>query len=471
MTEWASSQAKLLLSDIEIQEKQQHEDYLYRSSQNNTGFHPKYGHPRTDRNGIHGANASDVISSTKGIDYPGHQEEAKEEEQVSDSNVQNESTSKAFDFRALSGDDIIAGLFGKKLKKNENGNLLENDGGNEDDTSSIGSDETSFKTNDNANSTDEAHNRKLEALRQRISKMGVDTKSCKSLKGVAKAVLFIEYLKEMRRSKRPAVKEEFQGNLNAMILDKKSGDKGPCTKLTCNLLKMYSSSVFRSIHRSKITLVGYALNKPTGILGKLWKGRDKEPNEDSTMFIRVHVLKLLNTLNEYFKNVPKVLMDFFNGYLLHDDPALFKYLWVNEAEHLHWDEFKFVRNYTEKQKRMILLNYCAVRCLLQEVMFPAVEQESYGRGRNNLLCIASVYYYIIRAYNSQILGVDMIKKDEELGGFKDKLLKDDHTIYQKLNTLIQDGKERIERFMDYMMEKVQNERTTDSLQSGGHQEQ
>merc|ERR1712130_383261 len=82
-------------------------------------------------------------------------------------------------------------------------------------------------------------------------------------------------------------------------------------------------------------------------------------------------------------------------------------------------------------------------------------KESYQK--INLFCIASVFYYIIRSYNSKILRTkELIKKDFEIENIDlpFKLLDDDHPIYNQLIGLIQDGIDNISKFMDEFAEKI-----------------
>ena len=380
-------------------------------------------------------------------------EEEEEQKQRNEDDVENGSNGQEVPETSLlnkptAPNRIISSLFIKRSEGNDNVNNII-DGVS--DISSIKSD-----TEEDQQNTEELQNRNLEALRKRIERMKsnqYDTKP--SFKCVALSVLFIEYLKKMVDQHRPAIAIEFERNLSQI--------SKPYQTLTCNYLKLYSLSVFRSIQRSKITLIGFNTKRIFSIFNAF---KADTSSGDTTLYIRVHVLKLIECFNKYLQVLNGSLIEFFNSHLLSAKPALFKYCYVNETDLLQFDKYHFVINYNEKQKRMILLNFIAIRCMLLQVIFDFLERNlsKESTQKSNLFCLASVYYYIIRKYNTKLLECDnLIEQDTEITEMyipdkfpKEKLLSDNHPIYDNLQDVIKDGMDKIDTLMDKLMAKIES---------------
>merc|ERR1719361_726281 len=102
--------------------------------------------------------------------------------------------------------------------------------------------------------------------------------------------------------------------------------------------------------------------------------------------------------------------------------------------------------------------------MFEGVIFANVENK---KNLDNLYCIASVFYYIIRSYNSQILETNkLIEIDFEIGEVGEKLLTDDPPIYERLDTLVQDGITQIDEFMEVFMQRINNTETDDTVSVG-----
>lgn len=305
-----------------------------------------------------------------------------------------------------------------------------------DNISNISTTKSSDSEDKNDGNTQDLENKNLEALRKRIDKMKSNKYEKRSLKCVVQSILFIEYLKKMVDEHRPKMAIEFERNLSQIIK--------PYQTLTCNYLKLYSLSVFRSIQRSKISLNGF--------------------NTKRILWIRVHILKLIECFNKYLQVLDDSLIEFFNSHLLNDKPALFKYCFVNETDLLQFDKHHFVINYSFNQKRMILLNFIAIRCMLIKVIFEFVQHHLSNEStqKSNLFTLASIFYYIVRKYNTKLLQCEnLIEQDTEITELfirdkfpKEKLLSDNHSIYDSLQDVIQDGINKIEVFLDKLMTKI-----------------
>eukprot|EP01083_Nonionella_stella_P045202 121495_1 len=433
LTEWACFQTKLLLSDIDSYEQKQFNTnqhvVLPQNTETQSCFHKHKDTTQIQLNDDHHNEAEDDQTPPSEAIANNPNDDHEDTNKLTLQSLSNLATATA------QSNAIIAELFGKKSD-------------NHSDTSSVSS---SRSDNGGDGDIQEAQNKKLEALRKRIERMkSQQSNKSKSLKSIALSVVFIESLKRMVARNRPKKAAEFNRTLSQILK--------PYTTLTCNLLKLYSAPVFRSIMRNKITLIGYSKTKDifTSIF-KLKSNIKSHVDDDGLLFIQVHVLKLIQCLSKYIQNAPDVLMEFLNGYLLNDKPALFEYVYGSELRLLQWDKYNFIVNYTASQKKMILLNFIAVRCMLQEVIFGHVKGNKFeSHQKMNLFCIASVYYYLIRSYNAKLLDTDgLIAKDIEIGVYHEKLLNDDHSIYDKLGDLIQDGMNTIDTLLDDMMDKME----------------
>ena len=460
------NKAKILLSDIELKEKrklinQQYETqqlekkkYELLASQQEILHNLVMNRPITNYQQTRGEVQEEAEVTTTDQDI-NKDELDNDKEALQDINEEQPLNSLLIK-KPLTSVSLISDLFCKN-KDDDN----DNDNEYYSDVSSINGDDKEDEEN-----TQDLHNKNLEALRKRIEQMkssSDNNKNHKSFKCGALSVLFIEYLKKMVDQNRPKLAIEFDRNLFQILK--------PYRTLTCNYLKLYSSSVFRSIQRNKMSLIGFNHS----FIAKVFTNLTKIKNEisgDALLFIRVHILNLIDCFNKYLQNIEHVLIEFFNGHLLNDKPALFKYVYVNEHDLLEWDKYNFVLNYNINQKKMILLNFIAIRCMLKLVIFGFVEHNlsKESNQKSNLFCLASIYYYIIRSYNTKIMQCDeLIEQDFEIceyvkDKFKgDKLLSDDHPIYHNLDDIIQDGVDKIDTFMENMIEKIQNYKDSSSV--------
>ena len=275
MREWAISEAKILINDIEYREKHQVEiqrmENQYKSSKLNSERTQYLSHE---------IKKEDVKDEIK----------VNEEEEIELNESENKELESISNKRKIPN-KIISSLFLKKDSENVSEiSSINGENENEDDN------------------TEDLQNKNLEALRKRIERMKsneMNQNKKRSLKCVALSVLFIEYLKKMVDQHRPTMAIEFERNLSQI--------SKPYQTLTCNYLKLYSLSVFRSIQRSKITLIGFNTKRIFSIFNTF---KNNTSSDDTILWIRVHILKLIQCFNKYLQVLDNSLIQFFNSHLL-----------------------------------------------------------------------------------------------------------------------------------------------------------
>lgn len=346
----------------------------------------------------HQAEVDSLIEDEKKIEIESKQDDDNPFEQLAQNDLQQPMKSKK---------QMIDSLFGKnKCDDSDGGGGGDSDAGNSENSS----DESFLDDDGEVNLKRE---KELEKLRRRLKNMQTgNDKSHTSLKSISMAVYAIQALQNAVEKQRPIKANAFKHGFNAVLPS--------FIALSKNLIVPHVQPVLRSLQRSDVSLRGFG-SKSLSFF-KSFLGRNDTPAQ--TRFIKVHTFKIIDCLNELTHNCPTPLLKFCTNFLLAQRHVCLKdYVLSNEEAFLQWDEYGCVIDYTlnkkekfdspynvsvKKKRKMIILNFFAIRVLLQNTLIPSAQQMTNSGGKEsqrNLFKIISLVYYIIRKYTTWLLNI------------------------------------------------------------------